>query len=295
MATAAEVRSWAGQNGRQVSARGFLPRDVITDFDTAHPEDRYEAGPPRGAETNGHAPDYPDDDFEDMFPEIGAADGEVAGDTIADTGETRPRKITPRRKTGGSSWNPFGKKKTGGHNRRKPPRVSTENLLGAVWRGGAKLLTPLPPLQRTLRMQAPVAGMLLDDVVKDTFIDPVLQPLARIAAQGKQVQALVGPPFFVTAIMAHMAQRAALDPPQNPHPVFMAIATEGLRTSLMAWMDVAGPMFEIALKREQEFEEKYGQNVDAMMAFIFSEPVNPDDAEAVLAEEDAIRRAQGIL
>ncbi len=52
-------------------------------------------------------------------------------------------------------------------------------------------MTPLPPLQRTLRMQAPVAGDLLDDVVRDTIVDPLLQPLARLASQGKAVQALV--------------------------------------------------------------------------------------------------------
>ena len=186
-----------------------------------------------------------------------------------------------------------GKKKT--PHKKKQPRVSTEDLLGALWRGGAKLLTPLPPLQRTLRMQAPVAGMLLDDVVRDTVVDPLLQPLARIAAQGKTVQALVGPPAFVSAIMAHAAQRAALDPPQEPNAVFMAIATEGLRSSLMAWMDVAGPKFEIALEREREFEEKYGQKVDDMIAFIFGPPVNPSDEMAVMAEEEAIKRAQGIL
>ena len=287
MATAAEVRAWAKDNGRGTT-RGKLPGHLVADWDAAHPDDPYEAGPPRGIESNGHAPDYPDDDFEAMFPD-------VAGDVLppGETGETPPRKITPRKKTGGG-WNPFGKKKPAGKGK-KPPRVSTEDLLGALWRGGAKLLTPVPPLQRTLRMQAPVAGMLLDDVVKDTVVDPLLQPLARLAASGRTVQALVGPPAFVTAIMAHQAQRAALDPPQDPNPLFMAIAVEGLRSSLMAWMDVAGPKFDIALAREQEFEAKYGQNVDAMMAFIFSAPVDPGDADAVMAEEEAIKRAQGIL
>ena len=164
-----------------------------------------------------------------------------------------------------------------------------------MWRGGAKLLTPVPPLQRTLRMQAPVAGMLLDDVVRDTVIDPLLQPLARLAAQGKTVQALVGPPAFVTAIMAHMAQRQAMDPPQEPNPFFMALAMEGLRSSLMAWAEVAGPKFDMAMERERQFEEKHGQTVDDMITLIFAPPVNPADADAVMAEEEAIRRAQGIL
>ena len=287
-----DIREWANANGYVIGLKGRIPGHIQTAYDAAHP-----SGNGSTVSTASTGPDYPDDDFDSAFPgpQTPYAGPEDDGGT-GDTGETKPR--PPRggksgRKGARPSWLPGGgaKKKPG----RKPPRVSTEDLLGALWRGGAKLLSPVPPLQRTLRMQAPVAGMLLDDVVKDSIVDPVLQPLARLAAQGKTVQALVGPPAFVTAIMAHQIQRANLDPPQEPHPLFMAVATEGLRSSLMAWMDVAGPKFELALSREQEFEAKYGQPVDDMIAFIFSAPVNPADVEAVMAEEEAIRRAQGVL
>lgn len=289
MATTAEIREWAAGAGFPVGAKGRISARMQDAYDAAHPG-------PNGTGNPAH-PDYPDDDFETHFP--GADSDSPAPDTpppAGDTGETPPRR--PRGgKTAGKgrpAWLPGRKKKPG---RKKPaqPRVSTEDLLGALWRGGAKLLAPLPPLQRTLRMQAPVAGMLLDDVVHGTIVDPVLQPLARLAAQGKTVQALVGPPAFVSAIMAHQVQRASMDPPQPPHPLFMAVATEGLRSSLMAWMDVAGPKFELALEREREFEEKYGQKVDDMIAFIFSAPADPSDTEAAMAEEEAIKRAQGIL
>jgi hypothetical protein len=285
MATATAVREWAQANGRP-STRGKLPGKIVQDWDLAHPDDPYESGPPRGTDS-GASPDYPDDDMEAMFPDA---------PNLGDTGETPPAKpkASARGKSPAGVRGLFsrGKAKPKG---KKPPRVSTSDLLGSVWRGAAKLLTPLPPLQRTLRMQAPVAGDLLDDVVRDTMIDPLLQPLARLANQGKAVQALVGPPAFVTAIMVHQMQRAQLDPPQDPNPFFMAIATEGLRSSLMAWMDVAGPKFEQALTREKEFEEKYGQTVDDTMAFIFAAPVDPSDMGAVMAEEEAIKRAQGIL
>jgi hypothetical protein len=279
------VREWAQANGRP-STRGKLPGKIVQDWDLAHPDDPYESGPPRGTDS-GASPDYPDDDMEAMFPDA---------PNLGDTGETPPaRPKASRSKAGTKRGGIFGLGGTGKPKGKKPPRVSTSDLLGSVWRGAAKLLTPLPPLQRTLRMQAPVAGDLLDDVVRDTLIDPLLQPLARLANQGKAVQALVGPPAFVTAIMVHQMQRAQLDPPQDPNPFFMAIATEGLRSSLMAWMDVAGPKFEQALTREKEFEEKYGQTVDDTMAFIFAAPVDPSDMGAVMAEEEAIKRAQGIL
>ena len=103
----------------------------------------------------------------------------------------------------------------------------------------------------------------------------------------------MGPPGFVTAIMVHQMQQAKAG--EEPNPLFMTIATEGLRSSLMAWMDVAGPKFDVAVAREREFEEKYGTPVDDLIALIFAMPVDPSNTEAVKAEDDAIARAQGIL
>ena len=281
-----DIREWANANGYTIGPRGRIPATIQQAYDAAH----------QG--TNGSAspigPDYPDDDFDSAFPapESGYTGPEDAGGSD-DTGETRPRRPRGSKKASRPSWLPgsAAKKKPG----KKPPRVSTEELLGSVWRGAAKLASPLPPLQRTLRLQAPVAGLLLEDAVKGTAVDTVLQPLARIANQGKTVQALVGPPAFVTAIMVHQIQRAGMTPPQEPHPMFMALATEGLRSSLMAWMDIAGPKFDVAMQREREFEEKYGQSVDDTIALIFGAPVDPNNMEAVMAEEEAIKRAQGVL
>jgi hypothetical protein len=291
MASATEVRHHAIGEGK-ATARGKLSNAVITAWNTTHPDDPYEPDPPRDGFT-GNQPDYPDADFDAQFPDV---PGE--GDGLGDTGETRPSRPKSSRSrtgTGGSgggvrSFFRRGSSKSGAK-KKTVPRVSTEDLLGSVWRGAAKLLTPLPPLQRTLRMQAPVAGSLLDDVVQGTIVDPLLQPLARLASQGKAVQALVGPPAFVAAIMTE--QMRSVQNERQPNPFYMAIATEGLRSSLMAWMDVAGPKFEEAMEREALFEEKYGKRVDDMIALIFSQP--PDSEEAVQAEEDAIRRAQGIL
>jgi hypothetical protein len=285
MATATKVREWAVSEGL-ARGRGKLGQSVTDRWDTDHPDDPYQPAPGRDGFT-GNEPDYPDADFDDNFPD---------SDPLGDTGETPPRRPKSRARSGATKprwfFNRRGSKKKPGA--KKPlPRVSTEDLLGAAWRGAAKLLTPLPPLQRTLRMQAPVAGMLLDDIVQGSIVDPLLQPLARLVDQGKTVQALAGPPMFVSAIMVHQMQCAAADPPADPNPLFMAIAVEGLRGSLMAWMDVAGPKFDQAMEREKQFEEKYGQRVDDMIALIFAPPSG--DAEAEAAEEEAIRRAQGIL
>jgi len=276
MATAAEVKAAYG-----VTARGRPGRQIVEAWNAEHPDDLYGEAAPRGA------PAGPDDVIDDI-------DGLFPGD-MGDTGEQPPGRVRNRggaRKPASGFAGLFGKAGKGG---KKPGRVSTEGLIAGAWRTAAKLLAPLPPLQRTLRIQAPVAGILLEPAVKDTIADALLQPFARLATAGRTLNALAGPPLWVTAISVHAQQRAQLDPPQDPHPLFMSMAEEGLRSSLLAWCEVSGPAFTKALQREAEFEEKYGGTVDDMMRFIFAPPVNPADEAAIRAEEEAIRRAQGTL
>ena len=283
MATAADVKAMFGSN-----ARGRPGRHMIDGWNEAHPDDPYiSSGPPEAnGTTHGADGDLFDDD---MFPDVnpGSSDADL-GEVPAETPPRRPKANARSRSPKPLGW--FTRSSQQGKSKKKRPRVSTEELLGACWRSAAKLAAPLPPLQRTLRVQAPVAGILLEDAVKDTIVDPLLQPFARLAHAGQTVNALAGPPLWVTAISLHYAQRAAQQLP--PHPVFMAVAEEGLRSGLMAWCEVSGPAFEKALRKEREFEEKYGGTVDDMIAMIFADP--PSDEEGVRAEEEAIRRAQGL-
>jgi hypothetical protein len=286
MATPTEVREWAVAEGNATS-RGKLRAGVIEQWDAEHPDNPYQPGPPRDGFT-GNAPDYPDADFDANFPDP---------EPLGDTGETPPRRPGSRARVGKTQSgvsNFFnrgkGKAKPGA---KKKPRVTTEDLLGSLWRGAAKLATPLPPLQRTLRVQAPVAGVLLEDAVRGTALDIVLQPFARFAGQGKTISAIAGPPILVTALTMHLQIREAAGQP--PNPFFMTAGVEALRASLMTWMDIAGPKFAEAMLREKEFEDKYGQDVDTMISWLLSPPVDPRNEAAVEAEEEAIRRAQGIL
>lgn len=277
MATAADIRA----SDPTLPRRGQLSAAIIDAWDLAHPEDPYQAPPSARGDSE---PDYSDGDLDSLFDESAAGAEEVPE-------ETRPRKprATSTRKGGGRGRLGFlGKPGKGG---KRAPRVSTADMLGGVWRAAAKLATPLPPLYRTLRIQAPIAGDILEDAVKDTMIDPILQPVARLAGVGKSVSALVGPPAFVTAIQVHCAQAAAQN--QQPNPLFMAVATEGLRSCLMAWCQVSGDKFVKAMEREKEFEDRFGKDVDRMMDFLFAPPA--EDEDAIQAEEEAIRRAQGYL
>lgn len=287
MATSTEVREWARHNGHDVPDRGKLPARLADAWNAAHPGDPYQPEP-RGP-VNGVAPDYPDDDFESAFAVLPADPGPPQ-----DTGEVAPKRppkaSSSRRSSSTGLGRLFGSGPRDSKAKRKP-RVSTEGLLGALWRGLAGMAAPLPPLQRTLKVQAPVAGAILDDAVKGTIIDPLLQPLARLADVGKAGSALIGPPVFVTAITLYGLRCAEAG--TEPNPLVWQGLDEGLTASLSAWFEVSGPKFEEALKREKEFEEKHGQTIASMKEWLFSAPPM-SDAEK-LAEEDQVRRAQGVM
>ena len=99
--------------------------------------------------------------------------------------------------------------------------------------------------------EAPVAGMILEDAVKGTFVDTVLQPFARAGEQGKAIGALMGPPVLVAAMQAFPGMR------DNIRPV--------LRQNIGLWIEVAGPKFEEIQHRSEQFEKEYGEDIDKIM------------------------------
>lgn len=151
--------------------------------------------------------------------------------------------------------------KTRGRKVRKP-RVSTGKLIAMGWRGLAQMVAPINlPVARVLDMQAPVAGDILEDVVRDTIVDRLLQPLARANEGGEAVFALLGPPLLV----------AAMTSKPEVAPVLVPVLKEALRR----WIDIAGPKLEEHVKKEEAFQEKYGTKIDDMIA-MFLMPASED-------------------
>lgn len=150
----------------------------------------------------------------------------------------------------------------------RKPRVPVDKAIGLIWTGAARavaLIGPtMLPVSRVLVMQAPVAGMLLEDSIKNTAVDRVLQPLARVQSGGDLAIAMVGPPLITAAI----ANKPQTYPALRPF----------LRYSLMAWIRIAGPKLEQLVGEDNEFEEKYGTTVDTMIDRIFApEPEGPEE------------------
>jgi hypothetical protein len=130
------------------------------------------------------------------------------------------------------------------------------------------MVTPVAwPVANVLAMQSPVAGKILEDVVKNTVVDTVLQPFARVGQAGQVGFALLGPPIIVGMACARPDAQPILEPL--------------LREALKSWLQVAGPKLIERAKEEAEFEKEYGQTITAMIQAIFTPPegvVVPDGA-----------------
>ena len=251
----ADIRAWMRDNGETPPARGTIAESDRQRYEAAH----------------APGPDYPegmtDADFDTSEP-----DGPPA-----DVAETRPRTIaTPKAAERFTSWRK-GKAAKPKPKGKAKPRVPVDDLVAAVWRGLAGVARPLPAASRLLKIQAPVAGVILEDTVKGTVVDKWLQPLARTSKGAEAMFALAGPPVLVAAIEMNPASA----------PIVLPI----LRESLLTWCKIAGPKMADALKRETEFETEFGQDVDQMMAFLFQDVAAADEDEAVRAHQAAMQES----
>ena len=143
-------------------------------------------------------------------------------------------------------------------------RVSIENVVSGAWGLGAYAVARNPgllPVARCLDMQAPVAGVLLNDTLKGTIVDRALQPIARMEEKGAKVGALVAPPFLVGLICLRPDLGDAVKP--------------FLKMSIMTFMEVSEPAMKKLQTRAKRFEDKVGispEAIDGMIDALFAAP-----------------------
>lgn len=261
MSTDAEVRDWLREQGRPVPVRGRVAADVRAEYEAAHP------------------PDDQDDGQADLTIELPADIPEVAPDgQVAEPRQPRKPETPPQgRKRRLFDRKPQDKKP----GTRKPPRVSLESLAAWAWGLGGLALQQAPrstPVGRMLAMQAPVAGIIVDDMCKGTVVDRVLQPLARGSEKAEKGFALIGPPVLVAMI--------------STRPELYPVLSGPLKVAMLSWVELAGPAMEKAAKRAEQMAEKVaGVDVDAMIAALFADL--PIAEQPSPEEEAAVRRARG--
>lgn len=244
MATREDIISWGRVNGWDIPEDATrLPSGLRSAYDeTTGGEDGVTAPPAEG-----------DENTAERAPVI-------KRETVAERARSlvgTARKVAPKKSTRAKS---------------KKPRVAVSRLVSRGWEGLARLVANVNyPVSRVLQVQAPVAGALLEDVIKDTIVDKALQPLARAGEGGELMFALAGPPMIV----------AALTTPQGQRPEMQAFLVPALKEALRSWIDVAGPRLKELEERDKQFQEQYGDQIDSMIASFFAPqegaPYHPDE------------------
>jgi hypothetical protein len=259
-----DIREWAKAKGYGVGDKGRIAAWIKEEFEA-------EQG-------NGDGPDDgPDEPMLIVPDEPATPDAPVSLPEPPRTVEER-KPTPPPRKRRRLLERPA---KDAGKPVKRLPRVSVANLISSGWGLGAMALMRngnAVPVGRVLQMQSPVAGVIVDDLVKGTAVDRLLQPLARAGERGEKAVALLGPPLITAAITA----RPELYPALRPM----------LKMSLMSWMTVSGPAMRKAQEQAARFTEDFGDvDLDGMIDALFSDvdvPAQPSEQE-----EANIRRARG--
>jgi hypothetical protein len=184
--------------------------------------------------------------------------------------ERRPRRV----KTARPRFSLTGKPKPARPRGPKPKRVSLVNLITDMWAGMGSVAARInPPLGTCLMIEAPVAGLALEDVFKGTVVDTALQPVARYQDKARIVTALIVPPVCVMAL--EHAQTLPERERQLREAMIEPILDASLVTLARVMGDRAGDMAERA-----EAEGPARENAAKLKAAIWSmrPPAQPEPA-----------------
>jgi hypothetical protein len=247
MSETQDIRVWARNNGLDIAPKGKIPVAIREKWDTREVA--------------------PQEDFGDAV-----SPGETAPPATTD-GEQAPA-------VGRKTW--WGGRAVPREPRAEKRRVSIEDVVSMGWGFAAMAIARNPvnlPMARVLDMQAPVAGVIVNDLAKGTVLDKVLQPLARANVNGEKMMGLLGPPMIVGAI--------------TMKPELYPVLRPALKMSIISWMTISEPAMKRAEKKAVQFAEKFGGvDIDGMIDALFAPPPGYEPAPSE-DEEAAIRRARG--
>lgn len=209
----------------------------------------------------------------------GVTADDFAGVTVAADpplpAEARPRKT---RRPGPSLTARLRKAGQGKAKGKRHPRVPVDSLISSAWAAmGGLAMNVDPPLGRCLVMQAPVSGLILEDLVRGTAVDRVLQPVARAEEKAQKALALFAPPALVAALEAAQAL------PEPQRRAREAILLPLLERSMVLWVRIAGDKIDQQIARAAE-EEPAREKARELMAMIWAQPAPADGKPAAERE-----------
>lgn len=275
MATLAEKRAWLRDNTTEdVPARGRLRPDLLQMYDDANP-DALDSG--FTYDSIPGDPDWDLDDGPDVFADpvdepVPMTPERAPRTQRAARAERRAQPVTKK----ASSW--LGKlmgedaKKNAAKAKKPVKRTSLEKLISRGYGELGKMVAPLSrPMSNCLQAQAAFAGLVWEDILRDSIVDKALQPAARAEEKLSKGFALVATPLAVLALEQTMVavQTEAITVGQGAirQAFIMPVLREGLRKQLEISDMYAD---QIAVKLEQD--ARWDAEVDKLIALIFAQP-----------------------
>lgn len=278
MASATDVREWARQQGITVPERGNIRKAIYAEYEAAHP-----APDPGPAVTSPAAGPGPGDDYD-----LGVTEADFPPEPPPGQAERPPRPASrPKRGRGLERLFPRGKARPKG---KRPPRVPLSDFAEGMWTDMAQV-APWPPLQRMLTVQAPYASVVFDDVIKGSFVDPLLQPVARAERTLRALDGLLGPPVLVGMICATGRREQNDDGTPGDFDGRTKVLFGMLKYSLMQMSRIGDTRLEEMQAKSAEIQDRAAQ-ADAMIAFLFAGMVPAQPAQA---EEEAVAKARATM
>jgi hypothetical protein len=290
MASTTDVRAWLKEQGVDVADRGKLKREHHDAYDAYRAQST--AGWPVA-----HVPGDPaillaEDDYDqgvtaadfitaDDPPGPPAESAPAVAEDHAD--ERRPRAVAstrrPRRTFRERVWGGEGTKA------KRPPakhkRVSLRGLAEDAFLDAAWTFQALPPIEKILYLQAPMAGVVIEDSIRGTALDRLAQPVARADQKFKAIEGLSAV-LWVAGIM--LRGRRDESGEYSPETKLMF---SGLRHALLSMTRTVERFdFEAQKAKADELRSASGQ-IDAMIAYIFEMPELTEDQIKAMAEQQA--------
>lgn len=248
MASSQDIRQWAADNGYSLKPYGPPTKVVREAFEQAQGQVAV-----AGDVVDALDPDqtvWPAD-VEDQAP----ADAPVPTGTPSTAGEKAP---TTRKQRWRDKWRSRGKGGVRG-------RASSEKMIDLAWSQLARMFdSPAHwPTANVLRMQAPVAGAILDKELRGTPVDGMLQPLARLVNRGSSVGALVALPIMVHLVTVRPELQERL------HPLMV--------DAVYSYLEIAGPEVERKRKQMARRAEQFGIDAEQFLQQVFTPPASMTD------------------
>ena len=285
----AEARTILRAHGEDPPKRGRLTarwHDLAGHYAESAADPHPVAGPAADLVGDEYAEGVTESDFDPAAPDWVAEQAEEyeaapPPPPIPLPAERRPTR--PRRQSAAERFRARTQRQAKPASRKTHKRVPVDGLISSAWAAMGGLAGQIdPPLGRCLVMQAPVSGLILEDVVRGTAADRVLQPIARAEEKAEKILALLGPPAIVAAL------EASANLPEQQMRTRQAILLPLLERSLILWARIAGDKLDMQLQRAAE-EGPARQRAAELMAMIWPQYAEQEGAEQEGAAGGAAR------